>query len=57
METHNEYCLQVPHQRKGCYCWEGDQRMFYEARVKRLQAENHDLRIRVFTLLKKLEEK
>jgi predicted nucleic acid-binding Zn-ribbon protein len=34
---HNHYCQEIPHSRRGCYCWEGDRQQLLEMRIGNME--------------------
>ena len=34
---HNDYCHEIPHSRRGCYCWEGDRQQLLEMRIGNME--------------------
>ena len=34
---HNHYCHEIPHSRRGCYCWEGDRQQLLEMRIGNME--------------------
>jgi hypothetical protein len=34
---HNQYCHEIPHTRRGCYCWEGDRQQLLEMRIGNME--------------------
>jgi hypothetical protein len=34
---HNDYCHDIPHGRRGCYCWEGDRQQLLEMRIENME--------------------